>query len=316
MGSDEVLGLAFLGVLGWLVLLGARSIGSLATAAWARWGRWELLDHAERMIDLSPLGLRLRPFVVRQEFQGRCAPSADGNLGTGGALWGGSLELSSFLLHEAQAAGVHLDGAKVVELGAGLGLTSMVIATAAQAVGGSHEAARPRSVVVTDGHAPVVELCRQNVQANLSDHEVSACGLEVQRLGWGASVSALGPEPFDVILGSDVVYHPAPLPLLLDSILSLCGPSTCVVIAYTPRGNVVARQHCDAFFSDLSGFFAKVDTYRSEDLRLSRIRAELLAKKDNSAVTALSGGGDLSEVGPGCVKVFKGFRKTKVDETV
>jgi hypothetical protein len=98
------------------------------------------------------------------------------------------------------------------------------------------------------------------------------------------------------------------LPLLLDSILALCGPSTCVVIAYTPRGNVVARQHCDAFFSDLSGFFAEIDTYKSEDLRLSRIKAELLANNDNAAATALSGGGDLSEVGTGCVKVFKAFK--------
>jgi predicted nicotinamide N-methyase len=317
MGSDELpeivaqaSALALVGALVWLLLLGARSIGSLATAVRVRWARWELLDHAERTIDLSPLGLRRRPFVLRQDFQGRCAPTADGNLGTGGALWGGSLELSSFLLHEAANAGVHLGAASVLELGAGLGLTSMAIAAAAHATDGEHEVSPPRSLVLTDGHASVVELCRQNVQANLSDGEVSACGLQVQRLGWGDTdaIHALGPKPFDVILGSDVVYHPAPLPLLLDSILALCGPSTCVVIAYTPRGNVVARQHCDIFFSDLSSFFAEVDTYKAEDLRLSRVKAELLANNDNAAATALSGGGDLSEVGPGCVKVFKAYK--------
>jgi hypothetical protein len=194
MGSDElsemgggelseivgqVSGLALVGALVWLMLLGARSIGSLATAVLDRWARWELLDHAERTIDLSPLGLHRRPFVVRQDFQGRCAPTADGNLGTGGALWGGSLELSSFLLHEAEHAGVHLGAASVLELGAGLGLTSMAIAAASHASSDDREVLAPRSLLLTDGHAPVVELCRQNVQANLADHEVSACGLQV-----------------------------------------------------------------------------------------------------------------------------------------
>eukprot|EP01047_Picozoa_sp_COSAG01_P059455 COSAG01_NODE_7139_length_3333_cov_27.710266_2_plen_118_part_00 len=46
-------------------------------------------------------------------------------------------------------------------------------------------------------------------------------------------------------------YYPAPLPLLLQSILALCGTNTVVAIAYTPRGNVVARQQCDRFFKDL-----------------------------------------------------------------
>lgn len=314
---DELLALLFVGMLSWLLLLGARSVAALTRMARARWERWELLDQLERTIDLSPLGLeRRRPFIVRQDFQGRCAPS-DHDLGTGGALWGGSLEMSSFLLHEAADAGVSLGGATVIELGAGLGLTSMVIAAAVHS-GDKNEHPCPHSLFVTDGHAPVVELCRKNIQANLSDHEVLACRLTVRRLGWGDNdaIRALSAKPFDVILGSDVVYHPAPLPLLLDSIVALCGPNSCVVIAFTPRGNVVARQHCDMFFSDLSEYFSQVVTYKSEDLRLSRTKAELLSNKDTSALAALTGGGDLSEVGPACIKVFKGFEEQKSGDIV
>ena len=74
MGSDElseivgqVSSLALVGALVWLMLLGARSIGSLATAVLDRWARWELLDHAERTIDLSPIRQHLGDRWPRQQ---------------------------------------------------------------------------------------------------------------------------------------------------------------------------------------------------------------------------------------------------------
>ena len=329
VGGGEVLTLVLLAGLGWLLLAGTRGVLALARAAWARAERWELLEQPQREIDLTPLGLR-RTFAVRQDFHGRCAPTAD-NLGTGGALWGGSLELSSFLLHEAAQAGVRLGGARVIELGAGLGLASMVVAAAAAAADGGAGSdadgarsclrqvaaaagddagdggSRPRRLVATDGHNSVVEACQKIVEANLLGGEI-----EVQRLGWGDmdALRELGGGPWDVIMGSDIVYHPAPLPLLLDTVLALCGPASCVCIAYTPRGNVVARQNCDAFLSDLSACFADVATYHAADLRLSQVRSELLSNKERSAAAALSGGGDFTEVGTGCVMVFRNLLAT------
>ena len=59
----------------------------------------------------------------------------------------------------------------------------------------------------------------RHVAENLTKAEVAAAGLTVQRLGWGDSdaMAALlsASRPFDVVIGADVVYHPAPLPLLL-----------------------------------------------------------------------------------------------------
>ena len=139
-----------LAALSWLLLQCCLSLRDLARTTASRWERWELLEQEQREIDLAPLGLKRR-FVVRQEFSGRCAPSEEG-LGTGGALWAGALELSSFLLHEASDTGVTLGGKRVIELGAGLGLASMVAAVAPASC-------RPSELVLTDGHAPVVVRC-------------------------------------------------------------------------------------------------------------------------------------------------------------
>ena len=291
-GDAAVLATA-LGVAAWLTFAAGGGALRAARAAWSRWRRWELLELDEREIDLAPLGLERR-FVLRQEFVGRCAPSAD-SLGTGGALWGGALELSSFLLHEADRAGVRLAGARVVELGAGLGLTSMVACIAGSVP--------PARLVVTDGHAPVVERAQAAVDVNLTPAEVKAAGLSVERLGWGDTegIAALlggGGGAFDIIMGADIVYHPAPLPLLLETVLALCGAQTCVCIAYTPRGNVVARQHNDAFFEDLSLSFVSCELFHAKDLQLARVKGALDRKQSDS----LSGGGDFTEVGDTLVR--------------
>ena len=148
----------------------------------------------------------------------------------------------------------------------------------------------------------------RHVAENLTKAEVAAAGLTVQRLGWGDSdaIAALlsASRPFDVVIGADVVYHPAPLPLLLETILRLCAVGGCVVIAYTPRGNVVARQNCDAFFRDLGAKFEESSVFDAKALRLSRVREGL----DGRGARALKGGGDFTEVGEGTVRVYSRYR--------
>ena len=137
----------------WAMISAVRSIPAIIRAVATRFRRWELLHAPERSLDLAPLGLA-RKIVIRQDFTGRCAPSA-GGLGTGGALWGGALELSSWLLN-GTPGGASLRGARVVELGAGLGLASMVAALT--------PSGPPQELIMTDGHPPVLAAAEAHLE--------------------------------------------------------------------------------------------------------------------------------------------------------
>jgi hypothetical protein len=193
--------LLLLALAGWASVRGLCGLPALVRGVRRRWARWELLHAPLRRLDLSPLGLE-RTLVLRQSFTGRCAPGAGADeLGTGGALWGGALELSSWLLH---GGAERLRGARCVELGAGLGLTSMVAALAP--AGGA-----PRELLLTDGHPPVVEAARQHVADNLTPTEVETVQLAVMCYPWGdeagtEAVSSFGSGgAYDLILAADVV---------------------------------------------------------------------------------------------------------------
>jgi hypothetical protein len=133
------------------VLLGALcSLPEVVRAIRNRVAAWELLEAPVRTVDLCPLGFQRR-FTLRQEYGSDETAGAEAGVDhsirrTGLTLWGGALDLCSFLLKDGSAAG-HLaaragQGCSVLELGAGLGLPSMVAALAG---------ASP--VVVTDGSA-------------------------------------------------------------------------------------------------------------------------------------------------------------------
>jgi predicted nicotinamide N-methyase len=85
-----------------------------------------------------------------------------------------------------------------------------------------------------------VQAARDSVAENMLPDDVAGSKLVVERLQWGdktdiESVLAAkcqksgGREaPFDLVLGADVVYFPAPLALLLETIEACSGPSTVV----------------------------------------------------------------------------------------
>ena len=160
---------------------------------------------------------------------------------------------------------------------------------------------------MTDGHPPVLAAAEAHLIENLSQAEIEAAGLSARVACWGDAADLQGlltagrGGAFDLILGADVVYYPAPLPLLLETIIALCGPHTRVAIAYTPRGNVVARQNCDAFFVDLGKCFEAVECIEACDSVLGKLHAA-------GRAVELLGGGDASEVGEASVRVYSGFR--------
>lgn len=96
-----------------------------------------------------------------------------------------------------ELAGSRLAGLRVVELGCGLGVPSLVAARAGAAV------------LATDGSAEALELVERNARDN---------GLIVAtaRVDWGDSEELAGRGPFDLVLAADVLYERASVTLLLS----------------------------------------------------------------------------------------------------
>src|SRR3954453_426047 len=90
-----------------------------------------------------------------------------------------------------------LRGARVVELGCGLGLPSLAAACA----GGR--------VLATDWAAPALDLLRENAARN----EVE---VELARVDWTRPQALLDRAPFDLVLAADVLYEHRSLAPLLE----------------------------------------------------------------------------------------------------
>jgi predicted nicotinamide N-methyase len=97
-----------------------------------------------------------------------------------------------------------LDGARVVELGAGLGLPSL----AAALVGGD--------VLATDWAEDAVALLRANAERN-------GIALRVERVRWDAPGPILEEAPWDLVLGADLLYEARNAEQLLELLPRLGG---------------------------------------------------------------------------------------------
>jgi len=161
---------------------------------------------------------------------------------TGGALWEDSHLLAKWFSLNSQTA--HLDdavravlgkkskhwsvpwcGKTVVELGAGLGLCSIVCGAL-----GMH-------VVATDGDEQVLKLQKDNVSRNAAIVKKAGGSVRVAKLEWGAAdpLERLGLEnPPDLIMATGVVYGKdiAVWEALSKTILSLTGSKTLVLMAH------------------------------------------------------------------------------------
>jgi predicted nicotinamide N-methyase len=110
---------------------------------------------------------------------------------TGLRTWDAAMHLAAYLSGEGQG---HVRGRRVLELGAGTGLVSLVCAKTLGA----------EMVAATDGSAEVVEALRDNIFVNgLQEQD----GISAAVLRWGRwpEVDGLGPEDFDTVLGADIV---------------------------------------------------------------------------------------------------------------
>ncbi len=151
------------------------------------------------------------------------------SIDSGAKIWDSGRALSSWITKELGP------GKCVLELGAGTGIVGLTAA-----------AMGAKSVILTD-QPEMVPLLEQNIALN--DASVNSKAVP---LLWGCdqeeTMSSLVEVAstmddawtetpiFDVICGSDILYSPENLPLLLDTIVQVCTPSkTEVVLAYPRR---------------------------------------------------------------------------------
>jgi predicted nicotinamide N-methyase len=101
-------------------------------------------------------------------------------------------------------AGRALKGARVIELGCGLGLPSIAAARA----GGR--------VLATDWSPTAVDLRRDNAERN-------GAALEAAVVSWTDPAPLLERAPFDLVLAADVLYERRSVPVLADLLPRLGG---------------------------------------------------------------------------------------------
>ena len=152
-----------------------------------------------------------RTLTVDQDFAGSRSRS------TGAGVWECSEVLSAYLAARPELC----RGRRVLELGAGCGLCSMVAS-----LGG---AAR---VVATDGDAGAVAHLEDVLRANDVKLETPP------PLKWEEatrdSAKALG-APFDVVLGADLTYNPNNAIALANALVAHAGPDSTVLLAHKRR---------------------------------------------------------------------------------
>jgi predicted nicotinamide N-methyase len=99
-------------------------------------------------------------------------------------------------------AGSRLTGLRVVELGCGLGVPSLVAARAGAAV------------LATDRCAEALELVERNAREN-------GLGVVTARVDWGAADELVARGPFALVLAADVLYERTGVALLLSLLPNL-----------------------------------------------------------------------------------------------
>ena len=167
--------------------------------------------------------LQLRSLLDRQQFhdplgQAQAAGISSAMWPLFGLLWPSGRVLAQHMLS------FDIAGKRVLEIGCGLGLASLVL----------HR--RGANVTASDNHPLAEAFLQENIRLNAMLPIKYLCG------NWNADNPALG--LFDLIIGSDVLYDPGQ-PQALSSFIGLHSAASVEVIIVDPdRGNISRFNRC------------------------------------------------------------------------
>jgi predicted nicotinamide N-methyase len=162
-------------------------------------------------------------------------------LAMGSHVWAGSKHLSDYIMKTFAPEDLHKR--KVLELGAGCGLTSMAL----------KKYFGPDTKVVITEKAEMLPRIRENLQLNQMQEDEN---LVVQELNWGDNLAQIT-ETYDVILAAEVVFDERLFKPLLETIVALSGFNTVLLLAYTER-----HRSEGVFFKQLGEFYTSTKLHR------------------------------------------------------
>jgi predicted nicotinamide N-methyase len=154
-------------------------------------------DHVEETVELAGRELTLIRPASADALIDEEAFDEDEFLPYWAELWASGIALAR------EVGASDLDGARVLELGAGLGLPSL-----AAAIRGAH-------VFATDWAADAIELLLVNARRN-------GVELSAERVRWDEPAALLAGAPWDLVLGADLLYESRNADQLLE-LLPLLG---------------------------------------------------------------------------------------------
>lgn len=149
---------------------------------------------------------------------------------TGLTLWRAASKTCDYILQHHSI----LQGKRILELGAGLGLCGIL--ARAITTGDSH-------ICITDGDTNVLVVLRQNIIANQSNYPTSSSDrVKCHQLLWGKETAEVflevhGQEKrYDVLLASDIIYSPVVVQPLWETVQTLLSSDGGIfVMAFARR---------------------------------------------------------------------------------
>ncbi|KAA8907838.1 putative methyltransferase-domain-containing protein [Sphaerosporella brunnea] len=143
--------------------------------------------------------------------------------GCGGQIWPAGELLTKYILRKYKNTD-GLQGKRILELGAGGGLTSLGVAAGCDLKGSE--------LFITDMEA-MIELLHINVALNgLQDRSE----IKIELLDWADPVpEVIAQKPIDIIFAADCVYYEPAFPLLEKTLIDLVSENTVVYFCFKRR---------------------------------------------------------------------------------
>jgi predicted nicotinamide N-methyase len=205
-------------------------------------------------------------------------PAGFERIGLGAVVWSSAIGLSIWLSRAAHTGQLRLKGARVLELGAGVGLPGLMCAQLG--------ADAPSQVTLTDLSTQLIDRMRENAEHNA---KAGTPLPEAALLNWdeqAAADSALSCGEYDVIIGADLVYNPAHVSQLVKTVLPRLATGLSTLVLVQP-GRYTSDAGGQEVFDTRNGWEElKVSLDREGSVELHRLRLSLLDSDALGTATA------------------------------